>query len=200
MTGFGETSGTSIFMIGGVVVALFAVSGASLVNQRFQESKSYREVERSLIFGINEIEELQHYRASLLQRVKSVDAIHLSSSRQMNQIQLQLTKIDQQRTILNDRCSLLRYQLKDLLTEFAAYQKQSRLSAWFRSEGELLGDLKTLDGRILHQATISKVMPFGLEIRHRDGFSRVTITELDASLRERFRWEEFPITSTLSFD
>jgi hypothetical protein len=192
MTDYGEISGTKIFAYGIVSLILVSVIASSFVNQRIQESKSYREIERNLVRGYEEIQDLEQYAENLQLSLVLSETTLKRRLQQLNFTQSEVDRAKQIQIILVRRRSSLQDQLKLLKNEFSTYCEQYRQSAWSRAVGESLGDFTTAEGRTLHQATISKVTSDGLEIRHQDGFERVAASSLSASLRSRFQWASLP--------
>jgi hypothetical protein len=56
--------------------------------------------------------------------------------------------------------------------------------------GQSLGNLSLRGGREYRQAVISRVTDVGLEIRHEHGIARIQAPDLDASMQDRFQWND----------
>lgn len=65
---------------------------------------------------------------------------------------------------------------------------EDRAEARREACGERLGTVRTLDGRTLHDVEIVRVTDVGLEIRHRNGASRLHYNDLPSHFGERFSY------------
>lgn len=72
---------------------------------------------------------------------------------------------------------------------FREYRAKARGLAWERSLGDSLGNLRTSDGRMFHDAVVAAVDDKGISIRHSTGTASIPATALPEACWEMFQWE-----------
>lgn len=72
---------------------------------------------------------------------------------------------------------------------FRNYRIKARELAWARVIGDSLGNLKTSDGRMFHDAIVAGVDDKGISIRHSTGAISIPATALPVSCWDIFQWE-----------
>jgi hypothetical protein len=175
----------------GLIVLVFAGVGLSLlVDRRFSFSSQVSTMNKLIEAERRELEDLQgvHRGASLkLAEVEPMRQIAGSKSSEAGKSLANLTK---RREVLEAECGRLRTSISAMEEEFVSYRTKYREKIWAEAIGHSLGTLVVRGGREYRQAVISRVSEVGLEIRHENGTARLQATDLDASLQERFQWDD----------
>jgi hypothetical protein len=175
----------------GLIVLVFAGVGLSLlVDRRFSFSSQVSTMNRLIEAERRELEDLQgvHRGASL--KLAEVEPMRRLAGSTSSEAGKSLANLTRRREVLEAECDRLRTSISAMEEEFVSYRTKYREKIWAEAIGDSLGTLVVRGGREYRQAVISGVSEVGLEIRHENGTARLQAADLDASLQERFQWDD----------
>jgi hypothetical protein len=129
--------------------------------------------------------EVEHWKKAAVdydQRKKQLGEIENKQST----IQLKLAEIERVKvTVEEDQGKLTK-----LEQQVVDYKKQYQLSERARAVGEKFDTMLTKDGVSYEQVSIRKISALGMEIRHKNGFKRISYQNLPDVLQDRFQFTE----------
>jgi septal ring factor EnvC (AmiA/AmiB activator) len=74
--------------------------------------------------------------------------------------------------------------------EWSDYKNQYRSHVRSKAAGTQLAELKTLDGTVYTNVDIRSVTAVGMDIRHRDGFKRISFGQLPADIQDHYQFDK----------
>ncbi len=182
--------GVFTFLVGMVIVIMVGVVLSMMVNGRLKYSSGAAELHLELNHDAGEIADLtaQFDEKSRLfdtaaSRSRGISDANRKISEQAETVRRRLAQLKTSRNQLVP-------EMASLADQFSAYRENYRQKTWTAAIGEKLGEFTLRNGRIYHEAVISRVTDVGLEIHHQTGIVTVQASDLEPKFEERFQWQD----------
>ncbi len=84
----------------------------------------------------------------------------------------------------------IRGKLVSVQNQFENHKKQYRAQVRAKAVGEKIEELRTGEGKVYYNVKIRKVDAIGMNIQHRDGFTRIDYKHMPQELQKRFQFSK----------
>jgi hypothetical protein len=184
-----DNSGVPTFLIGLIVLVMAGVGLSIIVDKRFRFSSGYSTAQTEIRANNEMLGDLKYQhetRSMLLADSSARRQVHLS---ELGKLPREVEALKEKKIALVNRKNILTDSVVRLEDESLRYRAEYRQKSWARAIGENLGNLKLKSGREYLNVKITRVTEAGLEISHENGFARISASDLDPKLRDRFQIE-----------
>jgi hypothetical protein len=184
-----DNSGVPTFLIGLIVLVMAGVGLSIIVDKRFRFSSGYSTAQAEARTNDEMIGDLkcQHEARSML--LSDSSGRRRVQTSELGEFLREIDSLKRKEVALVNRKNQLTDSITQLEAESLRYRAEYQQKSWARAIGENLGNLKLQSGREYLNVTITRVSGAGLEIRHENGFARISASDLDPKLRDRFQIE-----------
>ena len=183
-----EQSGMVGMLVGLIVLVFAGVFFSLLADKRFSFSKSQNSMAGLIAEEKAELDGIRHELERARERWVSDYEPRLGQGDSLAKLSGESRSCERRIEELQEEKNEIVSELDSLKSRHDEYQGRYRQQIRTAAMGEVITELKTLDGRVFKGVTIGRVTAAGLEIRFDGGSSRLLPEDLDGSWHERFQW------------
>lgn len=185
-----EERGNFVIWVGGFVIVALAATGLSvLVEYNSEQAKRSHELSRVISDQSGDLDEL---RTELDRAQSSWSAVSVRKDLggPCEKLKEEISGMSESLPRMRGRKDSLSKEVRDLDFAFSGYRGAYRSQVMQKAVGEVIGLLRTNEGKEYEDAVITRVSAEGLEIRHASGVARISPDRLGGAWQQRFQWEQ----------